>query len=276
MGESGGRALGKEQDVNVEDPRRTGGNGRSLEGKVAIVTGASRGIGATTARVFADRGATVMLAARDEQALVGVAEAIEAVGGRTLVVPTDVNDAPSVERLVERAMEEFGRLDVAVNNAGGSHPPVALADLDPTEFDRIVGVNLRGVFLCMKYEIPAMLEAGGGAIVNMSSTVGLRGWQGLGAYVAAKHGVIGLTESGALDYADRGIRINAIAAGSIMTDRIGALPEEQRAPIARAIPMHRIGLPEEVAATAAWLCSEDAAFVTGAVVSVDGGQLARA
>jgi NAD(P)-dependent dehydrogenase (short-subunit alcohol dehydrogenase family) len=262
--------------VNAEDPQRPDGNGRSLAGKVAIVTGASRGIGATTAEVFADRGATVMLAARDEQALVGVAEAIEAEGGRALVVPTDVNDAPSVERLVERAMEEFGRLDAAVNNAGGGHPPVPLADLDPEEFDRILAVNLRGVFLSMKHEIPAMLESGGGAIVNMSSTVGLRGWQGLGAYVAAKHGVIGLTESGALDYADREIRINAIAAGSIMTDRIGALAEEQRAPIAQAIPMHRIGLPEEVAATAAWLCSEDAAFVTGAVVSVDGGQLARA
>lgn len=262
--------------MNAEDPQRTGGNGRSLEGKVAIVTGASRGIGATMAKVFADRGATVVLAARDEQALVGVAEAIEAGGGRALVVPTDVSDAPSVERLVERAMEEFGRLDAAVNNAGGGHSPVPLADLDPEKFDRIVDVNLRGVFLSMKYEIPAMLEAGGGAIVNMSSTVGLRGWQGLGAYVAAKHGVIGLTESGALDYADRGIRINAIAAGSIMTDRIDALPEEQREPIAQAIPMHRIGLPEEVAATAAWLCSDEAAFVTGGVVSVDGGQLARA
>jgi NAD(P)-dependent dehydrogenase (short-subunit alcohol dehydrogenase family) len=122
--------------------------------------------------------------------------------GTRPVVPTDVNDAASVERLVERAMEEFGRLDAAVNNAGGGHPPVPLADLDPEEFDHIVGVNLRGVFLSMKYEIPAMLQAGGGAIVNMSSTVGLRGWQGLGAYVAAKHGVIGLTESGALDYAD--------------------------------------------------------------------------
>jgi NAD(P)-dependent dehydrogenase (short-subunit alcohol dehydrogenase family) len=262
--------------VSAEDPRRTDRNGRSLQGKVAIVTGASRGIGATTARVFADRGATVMLAARDEKALVRIAEAIEAGGGRALVVPTDVNDVASVARLVDRAMEEFGRLDAAVNNAGGGHPLVPLADLDPEEFDHIVGVNLRGVFLSMKYEIPAMLEAGGGAIVNMSSTVGLRGWQGLGAYVAAKHGVIGLTESGALDYADRGIRINAIAAGSILTDRIAALPEEQRAPIAKAIPMHRIGLPDEVAATAAWLCSEEAAFVTGAVVSVDGGQLARA
>lgn len=262
--------------MNAEVPQRTDGDGRSLAGKVAIVTGASRGIGATTARVFADRGATVILAARDEQALVRIAEAIEAESGRALVVPTDVNDVASVARLVERAMGEFGRLDAAVNNAGGGHQLVPLADLDPEAFDHIVGVNLRGVFLSMKYEIPAMLEAGGGAIVNMSSTVGLRGWQGLGAYVAAKHGVIGLTESGALDYADRGIRINAIAAGSIMTDRIGALPEEQRAPIAQAIPMHRIGLPEEVAATAAWLCSEEAAFVTGAVVSVDGGQLARA
>jgi NAD(P)-dependent dehydrogenase (short-subunit alcohol dehydrogenase family) len=142
--------------------------------------------------------------------------------------------------------------------------------MDPSEFDRIVGVNLRGVFLSMKFEIPAMLRVGGGAIVNMSSTVGLRGWQGIGAYVAAKHGVIGLTESTALEYADRGIRINAIAPVSIMTDRIGALPEEQRAPIAQAIPMHRIGLPEEVAATAAWLCSDEAAFVTGSVVSFDG------
>jgi NAD(P)-dependent dehydrogenase (short-subunit alcohol dehydrogenase family) len=148
--------------VNAEGPQRTGGNGRSLEGRVAIVTGASRGIGATTAEVFADRGATVVLAARDEQALVGVAESIEGDVGRALVVPTDLNDAPSVERLVESALEEFGHLDAAVNNAGGGHPPVPLADLDPEEFDRIVGVNLRGVFLSMKYEIPAMLEAGGG------------------------------------------------------------------------------------------------------------------
>ncbi len=121
--------------MNAEDPQRKGGNGRSLTGKVAIVTGASRGIGAATAEAFADRGATVMLAARDQQALVGVADAIEADGGRALVVPTDVNDAASVERLVERAMEEFGRLDAAVNNAGGGHPPVPLADLDPVEFD---------------------------------------------------------------------------------------------------------------------------------------------
>ena len=153
--------------MSAEDPHRRGGKDGSLARRVAIVTGASRGIGATTARVFADRGATVMLASRDEQALVGVAQAIEAEGGRALVVPTDVNDAPSVERLVEKAMEEFGRLDATVNNAGGGHSPLPLADLDLTEFDRIVGVNLRGVFLCVRYEIQAMLQASGGAIVNM-------------------------------------------------------------------------------------------------------------
>jgi NAD(P)-dependent dehydrogenase (short-subunit alcohol dehydrogenase family) len=262
--------------VNAEDLRPTDRRDRPLEGKVAIVTGASRGIGASTAEAFADRGATVVLAARDKQALAGVADAIAAQRGQALVVPTDVNDVGSVEGLVERAMEEFGHLDAAVNNAGGGHLPVRLADLDPEEFDRIVGVNLRGVFLCMKFEIPAMLESGAGTIVNMSSTVGLRGWEGLSAYVAAKHGVIGLTESGALDYADRGIRINAIAAGSIFTESVRALSEGQRARIAQAIPMYRIGLPEEVAATAAWLCSEEAGFVTGTVVSIDGGQLARA
>ena len=257
------------------DERSAYPNGRSLEGKVAIITGSSRGIGATTASVFAERGAAVVLAARDEQALAAIAQEIEAHDGQAIVIPTDVDDPASVERLVARAIDEYGRLDGAVNNAGGGYPPVPLADLDPTEFDRVLGVNLRGVFLSMKYEIPAMLASGGGAIVNMSSTVGLRGWKGLGAYVAAKHGVVGLTRSGALDYADRGVRINAIAPGSIMTERIGALSEEQRRPIAEANPMHRIGMPEEVAATAAWLCSEDAAFITGTVIEVDGGQLAR-
>ena len=140
----------------------------------------------------------------------------------------------------------------------------------------MVEVNLRGVFLCMKFEIPAMLGSGGGAIVNMTSTVGLRAWQGLGAYVASKHGVVGLTRSGALDYAERGVRINAVAPGSIITDRIAALSDEQREPIVQAVPMRRIGLPEEVAATVAWLCSDGAAFITGAVIPIDGGQLARA
>ena len=245
-------------------------------GQVAIITGASRGIGASTARIFADAGATVVLAARDEQALAAVAKEIDAAGGQALVVPTDVVDASSVEHLVERTLAAYGRLDAAFNNAGGGYIPIPIADLAIEEFDRVVAVNLRGVFLSMKYEIPAMLESGGGSIVNMTSTVGLRGWQGLDAYVAAKHGVVGLTESGALDYAERGIRINAVAPGSIINDRISALPVEQREPIAEANPMHRIGLPEEVGATVAWLCSDESAFITGAVIPVDGGQLARA
>jgi NAD(P)-dependent dehydrogenase (short-subunit alcohol dehydrogenase family) len=270
---------GNESDERIEmntDHVRSASGTSSLEGKVTIITGSSRGIGATTAKVFAGQGATVVLAARDEQALAAVADAIGGRGGGALVVPTDVNDPTSVERLVQKTMEAYGRLDAAVNNAGGGYPPVPLAALDLAEFDRVVGVNLRGVFLSMKYEIPAMLESGGGSIVNMTSTVGLRAWHGLGAYVAAKHGVVGLTESAALDYADQGVRINALAPGSIMTDRISALTEEQRAPIAQANPMRRIGLPEEVAATAAWLCSAEAAFVTGTTIPVDGGQLARA
>src|SRR5204863_6175517 len=143
------------------DERSAYPNGRSVERKAAIITGSSRGIGATTASVFAERGAAVVLAARDEQALAAIAQEIEAHDGQAIVIPTDVDDPASVERLVARAIDEYGRLDGAVNNAGGGYPPVPLADLDPTEFDRVLGVNLRGVFLSMKYEIPAMLASGG-------------------------------------------------------------------------------------------------------------------
>lgn len=246
-----------------------------LEGKVAIITGASRGIGASTARIFAEAGATVVLAARDEQSLVSVAKDIDAAGGHALVVPTDVGDPAAVERLVERAVAEFGRLDAAFNNAGDGYMPTPLADVAVEDFDRVVGVNLRGAFVSMKYEIPAMIDSGGGSIVNMTSTAGLRGWQGIGGYVASKHGIVGLTRSSALDYAPRGIRINAVAPGPILTDRIRALSEEQRTPIVQAVPMQRIGLPAEVATTVAWLCSDEAAFITGAVIPIDGGQLAR-
>src|SRR5579859_4523884 len=245
-----------------------------LANKVAIITGASRGIGAAAARAFARAGAAVVLAARDQHALVSIAEEIQAAGGFALAVPTDVGDPEAVARLVKRTLETYGHLDVAFNNAGEGHVPTPLADLSIADFDAAVRGTLRGVFLCMKEEIPAMLASGGGAIVNMSSTAGVSGVPGIAGYVASKHGVLGLTKSAALDYATRNIRVNAVAPGPILTDRIRALSDERREPIVHAVPMRRIGLPEEVAATVVWLCSDLASFITGAIIPIDGGRLA--
>jgi NAD(P)-dependent dehydrogenase (short-subunit alcohol dehydrogenase family) len=244
-----------------------------LRGKVAIITGPSRGIGAAAAHTFAAAGATVVLAARDEQALAAVAEDIVASGGQALAVPTDVGDPASVERLVAQTLDVYGRLDAAFNNAGDGHMPTPLAHVAVDDFDRVVRVNLKGVFLCMKYEIPAMLKGGGGSIVNMSSTAGLRGVRGIASYVASKHGIIGLTKVAALDYAAHNIRVNAVAPGPIRTERISQLSEEVREPIVRAVPLGRIGQPEEVGALAAWLCSDQAGFITGATIPIDGGRL---
>jgi NAD(P)-dependent dehydrogenase (short-subunit alcohol dehydrogenase family) len=249
-------------------------SGRLLEHKVAIITGASRGIGAAAARTFARAGAAVVLAAREERAMASVAQEIVAAGGQALVVPTDVGDPASVEQLVRQTIEAYGHLDAAFNNAGDGHLPTPLADIAVDDFDRVLKVNLRGVFLAMRHEIPAMLESGGGAIVNMSSTAGLRGVRGIAPNVAAKHGIIGLTNSAALDYAGQNIRVNAVAPGPILTDRIRQLREEAREPIIRAVPVGRIGQAEEVGALVAWLCSEQAAFVTGATIPIDGGRLA--
>ncbi len=246
-----------------------------LAGKVAIIAGASRGIGAATARAFAAAGAGVVLAARDAAALTAVAREIGEAGGEALAVPTDVGDPAAVERLVRTAVETYGRLDAAFNNAaGGGHLPKPLADVAVEEFDSAFRVNLRGVFLCMKYEIPAMLAGSGGAVVNMSSTAGLRGVPGLAAYSATKHGIIGLTQIAALDYARRGVRVNAIAPGPILSERLAALPEEHREPIERSVPMQRIGRTEEVANAVVWLCSDQASFITGETVAIDGGRLA--
>ena len=211
--------------------------------RVALVTGASRGIGAATARAFAQAGAAVALAARDADALAALAREIEAAGGRALAVPTDVGDPAAVARLVERTVATYGRLDAAFNNAGGGPRPAPLHELSPDDFDLAIRVNLRGTFLAMKYEIPALLAAGGGAIVNMSSTAGLHGVRGIAGYVAAKHGVIGLTKTAALEYGARGLRVNVVAPGPILTDRLAALDEQARARAARAEPrviQHRL------------------------------------
>ncbi len=180
---------------------------KPFAGKVALIAGASRGIGAVTARAFADAGAAVVLAARDAMAIEAVAERVKAAGGRALAVPTDVGDAASVESLVRRILDTFGRLDAAFNNATDGPPPAPLAEIDPVAFDRGIRTNVRGTFLGMKYEIPAMLRSGGGAIVNMASLAGLQGVASLAAYVAGKAGIIGLTKVAALDYADQGIRV---------------------------------------------------------------------
>jgi NAD(P)-dependent dehydrogenase (short-subunit alcohol dehydrogenase family) len=247
---------------------------RLLEDKIAIVTGASRGIGAATARVFAAAGASVVLAARSTSDLETLSREITGMGGEAFAVPTDVTDPASVEALVERAVSTFGRLDAAFNNAGSGHQPTPLAELAVDEFDEVLAVNARGVFLAMKHEIPAMQATGGGAIVNMTSTAGLRGVKGIAAYVAGKHAIIGLTKTAALEYAADGVRVNAVAPGPIDSHRLASLPEQVRDQIAAVVPLGRIGDLGEVAATVAWLASDQASFITGATIPIDGGKTA--
>lgn len=244
-----------------------------MTGKVALVTGASRGIGAAVARAFCSAGARVAVSARDAEALARLAD--ELGDGQALALPTDVSEPEAVAEMVERVVSEFGRLDFACNNAaGGGHPPTPLAEIPIDAFDSMQTISLRGVFLSMRAEIPAIVRSGGGAIVNMSSTAGLQGVGGLSSYVAAKHGVEGLTKVAALDYAQVGLRVNALAPGPILTDNLKRAGAAAQQAAAAAMPLRRVGQPEEVAAAVLWLCSDESGFITGTTLTIDGGKLA--
>jgi NAD(P)-dependent dehydrogenase (short-subunit alcohol dehydrogenase family) len=241
---------------------------------VALVAGASRGIGAEAARAFAAAGYDVVLGARDGDALDEIVRDIESTGGRAVAATTDVGDDESMAALVALAVDSFGRLDAAFNNATDGPLPAPLADIDPDEFDRGIRTNVRGTFLGMRHEIPAMLASRGGAVVNMASVAGVRATSNLAAYVAGKAAIIGLTEVAALDYADRGVRVNVVAPGPILTHHLARAGDEAQRLAAESVPMRRVGQPREVADVVLWLCSPQASFVTGATVPIDGGQLA--
>ena len=247
---------------------------RRFVGRTALVVGASRGIGATTAAAFAREGARVVLASRDAAALDRVARAIREEGGEAWAHAVDLADAASVVALGRRISELTGRLDCAFNNAGEGLMPTPLAEVSEADFARVLDVTVVGTFRALRQEIPLILASGGGAIVNMSSTAGLSGFAGGGPYTTAKHAILGLTKSAALDYAPRGLRVNAVAPGPIDTERLQGAPEEYRERTRAAVPMRRMGRPEEVAETVLWLCSDDSRFVTGATLLVDGGRSA--
>lgn len=248
-----------------------------FEDKVAVVTGGASGIGRSTALLYAGEGASVVVADVDSERGQETVEMVESSGGRAMFVKADVSDPSECEVLVKSAVEEFGRLDFACNNAGIGGEQNPTADYSIDGWQQLIAVNLSGVFYCMKYELRAMLKTGGGSIVNMASILGHVGFAGAPAYVSAKHGVVGLTENAALEYGQHGIRVNAVGPGFIRTPMISVLDQDPSVmqQIVAMHPIGRLGQPEEVAELVIWLSSDKASFVTGAYYPIDGGYLAR-